>query len=89
MMKRSFTPQGWAEYLTWQTAGDRANLRRLNRLIDEVCRTPFAGTGKPEPLKGMLAGSWSRRITLEHRLVYEVHEDEILILRCRTHYEGM
>lgn len=66
-----FAERAWEDYLHWQSS-DRNALERLNQLIKECMRTPFQGTGKPEPLKGDLKGWWSRRITLEDRLVYRV-----------------
>jgi toxin YoeB len=80
-----FSEQAWEDYLYWQ-AHDRKLLARINDLIKECSRTPFAGTGKPEPLRGALSGWWSRRITLEHRLVYRPSEDGLLIAQCRYHY---
>lgn len=80
-----FHPDGWEDCLDWQRE-DRATLRRLNRLIEQVVRTPFEGIGKPEPLKGDLSGLWSRRVTGEHRLVYQVRDEAIVILQCRFHY---
>jgi toxin YoeB len=80
-----FTPHGWEDYLHWQTA-DRAMLKRINRLIEDVIRDPFAGIGKPEPLKHALAGAWSRRIDEVHRLVYLVDTDDIVIVQARYHY---
>ncbi len=72
--------------LAWWIKQDRKTAIRIVRLIKEVQRTPFEGTGKPEPLKHELKGCWSRRITKEHRLVYEVTEEKIRILACRYHY---
>jgi toxin YoeB len=80
-----FHERAWEDYLNWQ-ANDPKLLARLNALIRESCRTPFAGTGKPEPLRGNLAGWWSRRLTLEHRLVYRPQGDDLLIAQCRYHY---
>lgn len=85
-MKLSFTPKGWEQY-QWAVATDKHLLKRLNLLIQDTLRSPFEGIGKPEPLKNDFSGYWSRRITEEHRLVYEVRDDEILILLCRGHYE--
>jgi toxin YoeB len=85
-MRLVFTPNGWADYTSWLTV-DRQTLRRVNRLIDDVLRDPVAGIGKPEPLRHMLAGVWSRRITQEHRLVYLVDGDDVVILQARFHYE--
>lgn len=84
-MKLVFSEQAWEDYCHWQDS-DRKLLKRLNALIRECTRTPFTGTGKPEPLRGTLAGWWSRRIDLEHRLVYQVREDGLLIAQCRYHY---
>jgi toxin YoeB len=85
----SFTPDGWRDYLHW-VENDRRVLSVLNRLIEDVRRQPFSGLGKPEPLKGELAGWWSRRITAEHRLVYRVEgrkdDQQMIIIQCRYHY---
>jgi toxin YoeB len=80
-----FAEKGWTHYLYWQEH-DRKLLRRINELIKECLRTPFAGTGKPKPLGRDLAGYWSRRITDEHRLVYKVVGDDLIIVQCRYHY---
>lgn len=84
-MRLAFDQAAWEDYCHWQTA-DRQILKRINRLIDDILRDPFTGIGKPEPLKHLLAGAWSRRITDEHRLVYLVHDEEIIILQARYHY---
>ncbi|MFG1348280.1 Txe/YoeB family addiction module toxin [Xanthobacter autotrophicus] len=84
-MKLVFHERAWEDYLHWQ-ASDPKLLERLNALIREASRTPFSGTGKPEPLRGPLAGWWSRRLTQEHRLVYRAEGDQILIAQCRYHY---
>jgi toxin YoeB len=84
-MRVVFSKQGWEDYLHWQ-ASDPRLLQRLNGLIRECARTPFQGTGKPEPLRGDLAGWWSRRLTQEHRLVYRMEGDDLLIAQCRYHY---
>lgn len=84
-MKLVFAEQAWEDYLHWQ-ATDRKLLNRINALIRETTRTPFAGTGKPEALKHALAGYWSRRITDEHRLVYKVEGDALWIAQLRYHY---
>ena len=73
------------EYIYWQTQ-DKKILKRINTLIKECQRTPFEGTGKPEPLKANLSGFWSRRIDEKHRLVYEVTDERISIIQCRFHY---
>lgn len=84
-MRLIFSEQAWADYLHWQ-AQDAKLLIRINGLIKECTRTPFTGTGKPEPLRGTLSGWWSRRITQEHRLVYRPSDDGLLIAQCRYHY---
>lgn len=84
-MKLVFHERAWEDYLYWQ-ATDPKLLARLNGLIREASRTPFAGTGKPEPLRDPLAGWWSRRLTQEHRLVYRMEGDSLLIAQCRYHY---
>lgn len=84
-MKLIFSEQAWEDYLHWQ-AHDPKLVRRINDLIKECARAPFAGTGKPEPLRGALSGWWSRRITQEHRLVYRPSDDGLLIAQCRYHY---
>lgn len=84
-MDLSWDKDGWNDYIYWQQT-DKIVLRRINELVKECMRTPFEGKGKPEGLKGNLSGCWSRRITDEHRLVYEVHQNRIHILQCRFHY---
>lgn len=74
------------EDLTWWIEKDKKKALRIIKLIKEVQRNPFTGTGKPEPLKHELSGCWSRHIDQEHRLVYEVRENKIRILACRYHY---
>lgn len=84
-MNLAWTPTSWADYLYWQQA-DRAKVKRINELIKSTLRTPFEGIGNPEPLKHELQGFWSRRIDSEHRLVYTVENDNLLIVACRYHY---
>ena len=88
-MKISFSDEGWEDYQHW-IVNDPKILTRLNNLIEECRRTPFKGTGKPEPLRDNLKGWWSRRITAGDRLVYRVEgkgEDQMLeIIQCRMHY---
>ena len=84
-MNLVFSERAWAHYLHWQET-DKAMLRKVNALIKECLRHPFEGTGKPEPLKGDLAGLWSRRIDREHRLVYRVTATSLEIVQCRYHY---
>lgn len=86
-MRLVFTPQGSEDYTRWQSA-DRAVLKRLNRVIEDALRDPSAGIGKPEQLKYGIAGAWSRRITEEHRLVYQIRGDDLVILQARYHYNS-
>jgi toxin YoeB len=81
----SFSDDAWDDYLYWQQ-NDKKILKKINRLIKEIHRDPFKGIGEPEPLKYNWSGYWSRRITIEHRLVYKVTDDTILIAQCRYHY---
>ncbi|TFC85346.1 Txe/YoeB family addiction module toxin [Cryobacterium sp. TMT2-10] len=80
-----FTDVGWNDYQHW-VATDKAMVKRINKLIAEVQRTPFSGMGKPEALKHQLSGYWSRRITEEHRQVYAVEENQIVVIAARYHY---
>jgi toxin YoeB len=80
-----FTPHGWEDYTFWVET-DRAMLKRVNRLIEAAVRDPTSGIGKPEPLRHLLSGAWSRRISDEHRLVYLVDGDDLVILQVRYHY---
>jgi toxin YoeB len=81
----NFDPAAWEDFQYWPAA-DRKTVRRIVRLIGEIQRDPFAGIGKPEPLKGDLSGYWSRRIDDEHRLVYRADDKEVKILKARYHY---
>jgi toxin YoeB len=81
-----FTPHGWEDYTYW-LATNRATLKRINRLINHALRDPTDGIGKPEPLRHLLAGAWSRRITEEHRLVYLVDGGDVVVLQSRFHYK--
>ena len=84
-MKIVFSTNSWNDYLFWQSQ-DKKILKRINDLIKAIQRDPFAGVGDPEPLKHNWKSYWSRRINLEHRLVYKIHEDELWIAQCRYHY---
>jgi toxin YoeB len=85
-MTISFSKNAWEDYQYWQKI-DKRILKKINFLINEIQRTPFEGTGKPEGLKHDLAGLWSRRIDSEHRLIHQAKENEILIYSCRFHYD--
>lgn len=80
-----WTDDSWSDYLYWQTQ-DKKTLKRINKLITEIQRTPFEGIGKPEPLKENLTGFWSRRIDDVNRLVYAIEDASITIISCRYHY---
>ena len=84
-MELAWQPTGWDDYLYWQKT-DKQTLKRINMLIKDTMLSPLEGIGKPEPLKANLSGWWSRRITGEHRLVYRVHENSLIIMMCRYHY---
>ena len=84
-MRIIFSEHAWEEYLFWQ-GRDRKILLRINSLIRDIQRSPFEGIGKPEPLKHALSGYWSRRITDEHRIVYKIERDNLLIAQLRFHY---
>jgi toxin YoeB len=85
-MKYVFVDESWEDYLYWQKT-DKRMLKRVNQLLRDIARHPFEGIGKPEPLKHKYQGFWSRRIDSEHRLIYRVKDDEILIAKCRFHYD--
>ncbi len=84
-MNLSFAPQAWADYIHWQET-DLKIVERINGPLQDITRHPFAGIGKPEPLKHRWQGFWSRRIDQRHRLVYRATTDAILIAQCRYHY---
>jgi len=84
-VKLVFSEHAWEDYQYWVET-DRQVLKRINRLIQEIVRDPFRGFGKPEPLKHGLSGYWSRRINDEHRIVYRMSEDAVLIAQVRYHY---
>jgi toxin YoeB len=88
-VKLLWTAEAWVDYLFWQ-ASDRGTTDQINTLLKDIRRTPFKGLGKPEPLRGVLAGWWSRRITAEHRLVYRIAgtgaDQRVEIAACRYHH---
>jgi len=86
MKKIAFLPQAFNDYNDW-IKDDKKIHAKIIELIKEIQRDPFVGKGKPEPLKHQLKGLWSRRITEEHRLVYKVLDDEVVIMSCRFHYQ--
>ena len=81
----SWAEKAWEDYIHWQRI-DKKTVKRINALIKEVIREPFTGLGDPEPLKHNWSGYWSRRIDREHRLVYKVTSDTVIIVQCRYHY---
>lgn len=85
-MRLTWLANGWKDYLYWQEH-DRKVLQRANEVIRDALRNPFTGVGKPEPLINNLKGWWSRRITQEHRLIYRVEGDSLLIMQCRFRYD--
>lgn len=84
-MKYVFVDESWEDYIYWQK-NDRKKLKRINDLLKDISINPFEGIGKPEPLKHKYSGFWSRRIDDEHRLIYQVRNDEVIIVKCRFHY---
>ncbi|MBD5804180.1 Toxin YoeB [Azoarcus sp. Aa7] len=85
-MRLTFHPQAWEDYLHWQQ-NDKQILKRINALIRDILRDPYDGIGKPEALKFNFSGYWSRRIDDEHRIVYKVIDDEVIIAQVRGHYD--
>ena len=84
-MKILWADAAWEDYLWWRKTNDKV-FQRINRLIENIQQMPFTGLGKPEPLKHELSGYWSRRITDEHRLVYKINDDCVVIAQCRYRY---
>ena len=84
-MRLVFSEHAWEDYLHWQRT-ERRILQRINALIRDIERSPFEGIGSPEPLRHSLSGFWSRRITDEHRIVYQVEDDALVIIQLRYHY---
>lgn len=85
-MRKIWFDEAWEDYLYWQTQ-DKKTLKRINSIIKDIERNAFEGIGKPEPLKGVLSGFWSRRIDETNRLVYRLSGDTIQILSCKGHYD--
>ena len=85
--KIQWDTDAWNDYLSWQTQ-DRKTLKRINRLINEISRDPFHGSGKPELLRNELAGFWSRRIDETNRIVYTADKDTVYIIACKDHYSS-
>lgn len=85
-MKFKFVEESWEDYLYLQKT-DKQILKKINELLKSISNPPFEGIGKPEPLKHQFQGFWSRRINQEHRLIYKVDGDDIIIAKCRNHYD--
>lgn len=86
-MPIKFADAAWEDYLYWQ-GNDKATLKRIHLLLNDIRRSPFAGIGKPEPLRHNFSGFWSRRIDEEHRLVYTLDGDCVVVVLCRYHYQS-
>ena len=86
-MEIEFFDKAIADIEFWKKSGNKTVQTRITKLLDSICKTPYSGLGKPEPLKHKYKGYWSRRIDGEHRLIYRVKEDAILIAKCRFHYD--
>lgn len=82
----AWTKEAWSDYIYWQNQ-DKKTLKRINKLIIDIQRSPFDGIGKPEPLKENLSGFFSRRIDESNRLVYVVDDTQLTIISCRYHYQ--
>ncbi len=85
-MRIVFSDHAWDDYLYWQIE-DKKIIKKINELIKSIERTPFEGIGKPEPLKFALSGMWSRRIDIEHRLIYQINGNDLYIHSCRYHFD--
>ncbi len=84
-MRLTFVEDAWDEYLEWQRR-DGKSVKKINDLLEDICRHPFQGLGKPEPLKGDKSGKWSRRINGSDRIVYRVEQETVIVFQCRGHY---
>ena len=85
-MIKTWTDDAWDDYMYWHQQNDKRTIKRINKLVEDIDRHPFEGLGKPEPLKYELTNTWSRRITQEHRLIYQIENDTMYILSVRDHY---
>jgi toxin YoeB len=84
-VKIIFSERAWEDYLYWQQT-DKKMLNRVNNLIKDIQRHAYSGIGKHEPLKHGLSGYWSRRIDDEHRIIYKIEDDALLLVQIRYHY---
>ncbi|KAA9178508.1 Txe/YoeB family addiction module toxin [Enterococcus durans] len=85
-MIKAWSDDAWNDYLYWYEQENKSNIKKINKLIKDIDRSPFNGLAKPEPLKYDLSGKWSRRITDEHRLIYRVENETIFIYSAKDHY---
>lgn len=85
MRKLTYSPNGWLDYIYWQKS-DKVVQQKIDNLTKEICKTPYSGLAKPVQLKFDMSTIWTRRIDLEHRIVYRVKEQEIQVIQCRYHY---
>lgn len=85
-MEVSYTFQAQEDLMFWKKTNNQVVLKKIRQLIEAIVESPFTGIGKPEPLKHNLSGAWSRRINKEHRLIYELKEDHLIILSLKGHY---
>lgn len=85
-MIKAWSDDAWNDYIYWHEQENKMNIKKINKIIKDIDRTPFSGIGKPEPLKHDLLGKWSRRITDEHRLIYAVKDETIYFYSARDHY---
>ncbi|MBN7273912.1 Txe/YoeB family addiction module toxin [Ligilactobacillus pobuzihii] len=85
-MIKAWTDDAWDDYMYWHKQNNKRNIKRINKLVEDIDRHPFEGLGKPEPLKYELTNTWSRRITQERHLIYQIENDIMYILSVRDHY---
>ena len=85
-MEIIFSEKATEELVYWKKAGETTILKKIRQLLESIQLKPFEGIGKPEALKHNLSGFWSRRITQEHRLVYRIEDDKIIVVQLRFHY---
>ncbi|MGX7015071.1 Txe/YoeB family addiction module toxin [Vagococcus silagei] len=85
-MIKEWSDDAWNDYIYWHEQDNKSNIKKINKLIKDIDRTPFSGIGKPEPLKHDLSGKWSRRITDEHRLIYKVENETIYFYSAKDYY---
>jgi toxin YoeB len=87
MIELVFIPKAWSD-LGWWMQNDIKSLKKIHKLLENCCKTPFEGLGQPEPLKANYSGYWSRRINLEHRIIYKVEDKRIVVFSLYGHYQN-